>query len=95
MSLDLTEVKAIAHLARLGVKEENLPVYQTDLNQIINLVEQMQTVDTQGVLPLAHPHDAKQRLRLDQVTEENLRDKFQAVAPSVEHGLFKVPKVIE
>jgi aspartyl-tRNA(Asn)/glutamyl-tRNA(Gln) amidotransferase subunit C len=55
----------------------------------------MQQIDTEGVEPLAHPLDAVQRLRADEVTELNQRDKLQAVAPAVEEGLFLVPKVIE
>ena len=44
---------------------------------------------------MAHPLDAVQRLRRDEVTEPNQRDALQAVAPAVEDGLFLVPKVIE
>jgi len=55
----------------------------------------MNAVDTKDIQPMAHPLDATQRLREDKVTEENQRDKFQAVAPSAEKGLYLVPKVIE
>ena len=55
----------------------------------------MNQVNTDGVEPMAHPMDARQRLRPDEVSESNLRDKYQAIAPDVEHGLYRVPKVIE
>lgn len=55
----------------------------------------MNQVDTTDIEPLAHPLDIPQRLREDKVTEPNLRDKFQAIAPQVESGLYLVPKVIE
>jgi aspartyl-tRNA(Asn)/glutamyl-tRNA(Gln) amidotransferase subunit C len=58
-------------------------------------VEQLETVDTTSVVPLAHPLDALQRLRADEVTESDQREAFQAVAPQTEAGLYLVPKVIE
>ena len=82
-------------MARLQIKQDEVEQYATDLSNIISLVEQMNEVDTQDILPMAHPLDAVQRLREDKVTEENQRDKFQAIAPSAEKGLYLVPKVIE
>lgn len=93
--LDNTEVKRIAHLARLAIDERDDHDYQRDLTNILSLVEQMNTVDTADVAPLAHPLEGTQRLRPDQVTEADQRDKLQAVAPRVEAGLYIVPKVIE
>ena len=55
----------------------------------------MNQVDTEGVPPMAHPMDAAQRLRDDEVSEDDLRDKFQSIAPDVEAGLYRVPRVIE
>ncbi len=55
----------------------------------------MNKVDTQNVEPMAHPLDVTQRLRKDEVTEINQREKFQSVAPNAEKGLYLVPKVIE
>ena len=95
MSISPEEVLNIANLARLQIKQDEVEQYATDLSNIIGLVEQMNAVDTQDILPMAHPLDAVQRLRDDKVTEENQRDKFQTIAPSAERGLYLVPKVIE
>ena len=95
MTLKTEDVKNIAHLARLEISDEDIDDYARDLSRILDLVEQMNQVDTEGVLPMAHPMDAAQRLRPDVVTETNQREKFQAIAPDVENGLFRVPKVIE
>jgi len=95
MSLDKTEVEKIAHLARLQIDPADVPEYATNLSNILDLVEQMDAVDTEGVDPMAHPTDAVQRLREDVVTETDQRDQFQAIAPQVENGLYLVPKVIE
>ncbi len=95
MSLKTEDVKNIAHLARLAISDDAVDDYARDLSNILDLVDQMNQVDTDGVQPMAHPMDAAQRLRPDEVTETNQRDKFQSIAPDVEAGLYRVPKVIE
>ncbi len=95
MALDSDKVKKIAHLARLGIKEEDIPGYAQDLNKILGLVENMNAIETEAILPLAHPMEVAQRLRADVVTEVNQRTHFQKNAPAVEAGLYLVPKVIE
>ena len=95
MALERSDVEKIAHLARLGLSEGEVPQTTETLNYILGLIDAMQAVDTTGIEPLAHPLEATQRLRADLVTEENQRDAYQAVAPAVESGLFLVPKVIE
>ena len=95
MALERSDVEKIAHLARLGLNEAEIPQTTATLNNILGLIDAMQAVDTEGVEPLAHPLEATQRLRADQVTEQNQRDAYQAVAPAVQDGLYLVPKVIE
>lgn len=95
MALDRSDVEKIAHLARLQIDEQDIPEYTQNLSSILDLVDQMQAVDTSNIEPMANSLDAVQRLRADVVTEENNRDKLQTVAPAVENGLFQVPKVIE
>ena len=95
MSLTRSDVEKIAHLARLALHEEDIPRYARTLSDILGMVAQMNAVDTRDVVPMAHPLDEVQRLRPDEVTETDQRDKFQAVAPRVEAGLYLVPRVIE
>jgi len=95
MSLQKDDVENIAHLARIAINENDVPAYSDTLSNILQLVEQMNTVDTSGVSPMAHPLDMSQRLRVDEITESNQRDDFQKLAPLVEDGLYLVPKVIE
>ena len=61
----------------------------------MTLVDQMNSVDTKSIEPMAHPLEVTQRLRVDKVTETNQRDKFQSIAPNIDKGLYLVPKVIE
>ena len=95
MSIEVDEVKKIAKLAALDVAEADLESYATNLSNILDLVAQMDAVDTTGVTPMSHPFDAVQRLREDVVTEPNRREEFQAIAPKTEDGLYLVPKVLE
>lgn len=95
MTIAPSEVKKIAHLARLSIDEFEVERYAHDLTGILELVERMNQADTEGVEPMAHPLDMAQRLRPDAVTEPNQRELFQLNAPAVENGLFLVPKVIE
>ena len=95
MSLSQDEVKRVAWLARIEISDAEAVETEAHLNAIFVLIEQMQTVDTEGIAPMAHAQDLVQRLRADEVTEINQRDLFQSVAPQVEGGLYLVPKVIE
>lgn len=95
MSLQKEDIEKIAHLARLGISDEDVSAYARELSNILDLVEQMNAINTEGVVPMAHPLDEHQRLRADEVTEENQREHFQKNAPQVDSGLFLVPKVIE
>ncbi|HFC53152.1 MAG TPA: Asp-tRNA(Asn)/Glu-tRNA(Gln) amidotransferase subunit GatC [Gammaproteobacteria bacterium] len=95
MTLERADIEKIAHLARLRVDEGDIPLYTRNLSGILDLVEQMNQVDTTGVDPMAHPLEMGQRLRPDQVTETDQRARFQQIAPQVEAGLYLVPKVIE
>ena len=95
MTLKIEDVRNIAQLARLQIDDSSIEQYATDLSSILALAEQMNTVDTTDVTPMAHPLDATQRLRPDEVTETDQREKFQAIAPDVKNGLYRVPKVIE
>jgi aspartyl-tRNA(Asn)/glutamyl-tRNA(Gln) amidotransferase subunit C len=95
MALDKTEVEKIAHLARLHISESETEEVTTRITDILTLIDQMQSVDTEAVEPLAHPLDLVQRLRADEITEENQRDSLQQLAPASEDGLYLVPKVLE
>jgi len=95
MALDYETVHTIARLARLKIDDTEVEKYANEISSILDLVAQMEAVDTTGVEPMTHPFDATMRLREDEVTETNQRDKFQAIAPNAERGLYLVPKVID
>ncbi|MBR7060068.1 MAG: Asp-tRNA(Asn)/Glu-tRNA(Gln) amidotransferase subunit GatC [Neisseriaceae bacterium] len=95
MALTLADVDKIASLSRLFLSDEEKQSTLTQLNNIFDLIAQMQSVNTDGVEPLSHPHEYPQRLREDVVTEPNRREEYQAIAPQLGENLYLVPKVIE
>jgi aspartyl-tRNA(Asn)/glutamyl-tRNA(Gln) amidotransferase subunit C len=96
MSLTRNDVENIAHLARLALSEEQLPVYVDSLSKIFSFVEQLNGADIAAVEPMAHPlADQVQRMRPDEVLDADQHAKYQRNAPRVEADLYLVPKVIE
>lgn len=95
MSFTPDEIKKIAHLARLSISDDELEKYTTQLSNILDFTAAMDKIDTSGIEPLSHAVNVTQPLREDIVTEPNLREKFQAIAPETEAGLYLVPVVIE
>lgn len=95
MSLSLDDVQRIALLARIAIDPSEEQTVLDGLNRVMELIGEMQAVDTTGIEPMSHALDVTQRLREDVVSEVDQRARYQANAPAVENGLYLVPKVIE
>jgi len=89
------DIRKLADLARLEITPGEVADVSAKLSAIVGLVDELASVATAGVTPMAHPLDQKQRLRADVVTEHDERERYQRNAPAVEQGLYLVPKVIE
>jgi len=92
---DDIDIDHLCRLARLALAPEERALVQSDLQRIITMVDAMQAVETDRVAPLAHPLEARQALRPDEITELNQREILQAGAPAVRDGLYLVPRVVE
>jgi aspartyl-tRNA(Asn)/glutamyl-tRNA(Gln) amidotransferase subunit C len=95
VKLTRQNVEQIAHLARLEIGPEELDGVVEKLSRIVQFVDQLKLADTSAVLPMAHPMDMSQRLRLDEVTEADHRDLYQQNGEAVADGLYLVPRVLE
>jgi aspartyl-tRNA(Asn)/glutamyl-tRNA(Gln) amidotransferase subunit C len=95
MAIEQNEIEKIAELARIRIAPDQIGQVTRRITEILGMVDQLQAIDTQNVEPMANPLDAVQRLRADEVTEQNRRESFQAIAPAVENGLYLVPRVVE
>ena len=95
MSVDSKTVAKIADLARIAVGQDELEPLVGELNNILNWIEQLSEVDTDGVAPMTSVVEVNLPWRADKVTDGGYRDEILANSPSSEHGFFSVPKVIE
>jgi len=95
MKIDNEVILNIAELAQLEVKDEMISQYADKMTAMLNLVEEMQSVNTDNIEPVSNPLDAVQTMRDDKVTEKDLREEYQAIAPEVDSGLYLVPRVVE
>jgi aspartyl-tRNA(Asn)/glutamyl-tRNA(Gln) amidotransferase subunit C len=95
MSLSDDQIRRIARLARIAMREDEAGALRERLNRVLALIDEMRAADTAGIEPMSHPLDMAQRLRPDEVTETDRREEYQALAPAAEEGLYLVPKVIE
>ena len=95
MSLSLTDIQRLALLARIEIDAAQGEELRTKLDAIFSMIDQLNPVDTTGVGPMAHTQDVMLPLRPDAVTETDRRERYQAIAPAVENGLYLVPRVVE
>ena len=95
MSIKKSEIAYISSLSKLKMEDAEMENYTRQISEILEMIQQLEKVDTHDIEPMAHPLNMKQRLRLDLVTEENRRELYQKNAVVFEEGFYKVPKVIE
>ena len=95
MAIERETVDKLMRLAALSLDREERTLLEEDLTKIVALIDVMQSVDTHGVEPLAHPLAGTQPLRPDAVTESVDRERLQRGAPQARDGLYLVPRVVE
>ncbi len=104
MALNKEDIQNVAYLARIEIDDQEAEQTLNKLTGILDLIAEMQSVDTTDITPMSHAQDLNQRLREDNVTYENQRETFQANAPAIQHddliqavkdGLYLVPQVID
>ena len=95
MALTLADIHRIAHLARIEIDETAAREVHGKLEAIFAMINELQAVDTTGIVPMSHAQDVMLPLRDDLVTEPDRRALFQSVAPAIEDGLYLVPRVVE
>jgi aspartyl-tRNA(Asn)/glutamyl-tRNA(Gln) amidotransferase subunit C len=95
MTISIADVHRIANLARIEIDTAQAEEVRAKLDLIFGMINELNAVDTAGVVPMAHAQDVALPLRDDKVTEPDRHALYQQVAPAVEDGLYLVPKVIE
>jgi aspartyl-tRNA(Asn)/glutamyl-tRNA(Gln) amidotransferase subunit C len=95
MSVDQDTVRRIAHLARIAIQENQVEPMVWELNGILDWVEQLNEVETDGVPPMTSVVEAKLPMREDVVTDGGYPEDLTRNAPRSEDNFFRVPKVVE
>ena len=95
MAVDQDTVRRIARLARIRLSEEDVPVYEAELNNILHWIEQLNALDVTGVEPLTSVVEMEMKQRDDVVTDGDIPDDVLANAPAAQDHYFAVPKVVE
>ena len=95
MSIDPSEARKVAHLARIAVQDEALPALAAELNGILHFMEQLNEVDVTGVEPMTGVTPMRLKRREDVVTTGEMADRILSNAPDAREGFFAVPKVVE
>jgi len=95
MSIEKGDIEKLSHLARINISTDVADIVTDRINDVLAMVDQLQAIDTDDIEPMAHPNDATQRLRNDEISESDQRQSLMLNAPSQEDGLFLVPKVID
>ena len=93
--MDSDLIDRLMRLEALSLDAQQRSALSADLQRIIDLIDAMQSANTDGVAPLVHPLDGCQPLRRDEVTEVVDRERYQRGAPAVRDGLYLVPRVVE
>ena len=85
----------ISDLAKIDIKDDQIDDILTSLEKILNLVDEMNSVDTDNVTPMSHPLNLKQELRKDIVEASDERELFQKNNKYIDNGYYIVPKIID
>ena len=95
MSVDALTVRRIAHLARIAVRDDEVPHLQGELNAMLAFVEQLSEVDVDGIEPMTSVTPMAMKKRVDVVDDGGIADDIVKNAPATENHFFLVPKVVE
>jgi aspartyl-tRNA(Asn)/glutamyl-tRNA(Gln) amidotransferase subunit C len=95
MAIDRDTARRVAHLARIGVGEDDLDRIAGELSAILGFMDALKRVDVEGVEPMTSVTPMALPWRDDVVTEGGIRDRVLANAPDARQGFFTVPKVVE
>jgi aspartyl-tRNA(Asn)/glutamyl-tRNA(Gln) amidotransferase subunit C len=95
MSIDKDTARKVAHLARIAVKEDDLPKLAGELSAVLAFMEQLNEVDVDGIEPMTSVTPMRLKRRQDVVTDGNIQAQILKNAPDAREGFFAVPKVVE
>ncbi len=95
MSINKSDIDHLCNLSKLKLEDKDKALFLEQIQSIFKMIEELQEVDAEDIIPMAHPLEMSQRLRADEVSETDRREEYQKNTEHTENGFYKVPKVIE
>lgn len=95
MSFDPALLDHLGRLARIDLSADERERIGAELERMLGLIDALRAIPVEGLVPLAHPHDAALALRADHATEPDRHAELLALAPETHGGYYLVPRVIE
>ena len=95
MKITRDQVEHVSHLARLALSEEELDALTGEMDAILDYVEQLNTLDTQQIVPTAHAVPMENAFRKDEVRPGFTTEQALSNAPDATDNAFRVRRVIE
>jgi aspartyl-tRNA(Asn)/glutamyl-tRNA(Gln) amidotransferase subunit C len=89
------DIEKVARLARLELSEKEKETFQSQLDQILTHMEQLNRMDTAGVEPTSHAIPVYNAFREDETRPSSPKEEVMAIAPEEEEGYYRVPRIIE
>ena len=93
--MDNKTIETICYLARLKLGDDKKEKITKDLENIINFVDELQSLDTKDVAPLSNPLEKVASKREDSITSKSRKEAFLSNSPESDQDYFMVPKVVE
>lgn len=93
--LDIADIKRLASLSKLELKDNEGDAYKEEISKIIDFVEELQSVDTDGIIPTFHGNQNKNVYREDSAKLSHLNEALLANAPDAKDGYIRVPVILE
>lgn len=93
--VDDATLARLGQLSRILLEEDGRPALLEDLRTILQFVDEIKSIPTDTVEPLAHPLDTAQALREDNAVQDIDRDDYQILAAKTMDGFYVVPKVVD
>lgn len=95
MAIDSKTARKVAKLARIHVKDADLPRLANDLSQKLNFLDALKEVDIEGIAPMTSVTPMRLRRRADVVDDGGYQADVLKNAPDAREGFFAVPKMVE
>lgn len=94
-SVTIKDITKVAKLARIEIKENEKQPLASQLNSIINWVENLNEVNTDNIEPLSNVHNTTLKMHKDKITDGDITQDILKNSPNAKYNYFTVPKVIE